>query len=46
MTTSSFMTRVDLSGDVAKGYTTDDATGSPVPVNFALNRYMYIRSFL
>ena len=45
MTTSSFMTRVDLSGDVAKGYTTDDATGSPVPVNFALNRYMYIRSF-
>lgn len=44
MTTSSFMTRVDLSGDVAKGYSTDDATGSLLPVNFALNRYMHIKS--
>ncbi|CAC5408813.1 unnamed protein product [Mytilus coruscus] len=38
MTSSSFMTRVDLTGNVAKGYATDDATGSPVPVNFAINR--------
>ncbi|XP_052099038.1 penicillin-binding protein 4-like [Mytilus californianus] len=38
MSSSSFMTRVDLTGNVAKGYATDDATGSPVPVNFAMNR--------
>ena len=39
MTTSSFMSRVDLSGNVAKPYATDEATGNPLPVDFRMNRY-------
>ena len=41
MSGSSFMTKVDLSGNVAKGYGTDDATGGPVPIDFAINRYIF-----
>lgn len=41
MATSSFMTKVDLSGDVAVGYRGDKVDGSPIPIDFAINRYIY-----